>query len=252
MKPRLTFGTVLVTAVFWTLFAVTAPIATLLTFLIRAVTAPFDPDRKWPHLFVCHYSVALLRFNPFWDLQVIGREKLPEGPAVLVANHSSMADIPVCMALFREFKFVSKHSLFNLPLVGWCMRLIRHVSVDRASASAMGRMMADCQRWLSRGVKVLIYPEGTYSADGKLLPFKRGAFSLAVAGQLPLVPIVLEGTRSLVVEDGPWMFPRCRIRVRVLDPILPAQFGGDDAALAKEVRALFERELSAALPKLPT
>jgi 1-acyl-sn-glycerol-3-phosphate acyltransferase len=75
------------------------------------------------------------------------------------------------------------------------------------------------------------------------LPFKRGAFRLAIDEKVPLVPVVLEGTRSLVIEDGPWLQPRCRIRMRVLPPWRPEELGQDESALAERARALFRREL---------
>ena len=66
-------------------------------------------------------------------------------------------------------------------------------------------MMAQCRGWLRRGMPVLLFPEGTYSGGGPLLPFKRGAFLLAIEEQVPIVPVVIRGTAELVHEDGPWM-----------------------------------------------
>jgi len=148
------------------------------------------------------------------------------------------------MALHRQFKFVSKASLFKLPLVGWMMRLARYIALSRGKTHSTQKMMEDCRGWLRRGMPVLIFPEGTYSQGGKLLPFKRGAFQLASDEKVPLVPVVLRGTTGLMVGDGPWMNPRCNIQVRVLPPVLPASYGGDTEALATAVRAQFEKALS--------
>lgn len=234
----------LVTAVFWLLFALTSPLACVLGVLVWAVSAPFDPDRRLLHAFLCRWCFQYLRWNPAWDVRVLHRELLPKGPAVLVANHQSMADIVVVMGLYHPFKFVSKASLFSLPMVGWLMKLAKYVRVERGKAHSMANMMQDCRHWLSRGMPVLIFPEGTYSPDGKLLPFKRGAAALAIGAQVPVVPVLIEGTRSLVVEDGPWMSPRCRVRVTVLEPIAAADLGGDAAALTERLRRLFEAGLS--------
>ncbi|MHB8878350.1 MAG: lysophospholipid acyltransferase family protein [Myxococcaceae bacterium] len=230
----------LVTAVFWLLFAVTSPIAFVLGVLLWAVSAPFDPDRRLLHAFLCRWSFQYLGWNPGWDIRVLHRERLPAGAAVLVANHQSMADIVAVMGLFHPFKFVSKASLFSLPMVGWLMTLARYVRLERGKAHSTARMMTDCRFWLARGMPVLIFPEGTYSPDGKLLPFKVGAAVLAITAKVPIVPVLIEGTRSLVIEDGPWMSPRCRVRVTVLPPIEAAELGEDEQELTARVRKLFE------------
>lgn len=233
----------LVTAVFWLLFAATLPLAFVLGTVLWAVTLPFDPNRRVLHAFICRWSFAYLRWNPGWDVKVLHRERLPAGPAVLAANHQSMADIIAVMGLFHPFKFVSKASLFSLPFVGWLMRLAKYVHLERGRVRSMARMFADCRAWLARGVPVLLFPEGTYSPDGRLLPFKRGAATLAIEARVPLVPVVIEGVRSLVVEDGPWLHARCRVRVTVLPPIEVAELGSDEVELTERLRRRFEEAL---------
>jgi len=154
-----------------------------------------------------------------------------------------MADIVACMGLFRQYKFVSKVSLFSLPLVGWMMRLAKYVRLERGSVRSTQQMLDRCRFWLRRGISVLFFPEGTYGTGGELLPFKRGAFLLAIQERVPLIPVLIEGTPSLVIEDGPWFNPRCAIRVSVLPPIEPAQLGDSEAELAQRVRVLFEQGL---------
>ena len=234
----------LVTAVFWLLFAATSPIAFAIGALLWAASLPFDPNRRLLHGFVCRWTFQYLRWNPAWDIQVLHRERLPAGPAVLAANHQSMADIVAAMGLYHPFKFVSKASLFRLPLVGWLMTMAKYVRVERGKAHSMARMMDDCRHWLARSEAVLIFPEGTYSPDGSLLPFKRGAAVLAIGARVPVVPVLIEGTRSLVIEDGPWMSPRCRVRVTVLPPIEVGELGDDAAELTARLRKRFEAALA--------
>ena len=96
--------------------------------------------------------------------------------------------------------------------------------------------------WLRQGVPVLMFPEGTYAPGPALLHFKPGAFLLAIEEGVPVVPVLLSGTRDLVVEDGPWMAARARLRVRVLAPIrIPAE--ADATGVATKFRELFAREL---------
>lgn len=227
-----------VTLYFWLLFLLTAPVLYVLGVLVWLATAPFDPDRRVLHRLVCRLCHAYLRAWPGWRVRVEGRELLPAGPAVLVANHQSMADIFAAMGLFHPFKFVSKASLFRVPLVGWMMSLLRYVPLHRGRPQSTREMFARCRVLLGRGVAVLLFPEGTYGPGHDLLPFKRGPFRLAREAGVPLVPVLLEGTASLVEGDGPWLAPRARLSVRVLAPIPPADFGPDEGALAERVRAV--------------
>lgn len=229
------------TLFFWLVFVVTAPVVMLFGALLFVFTAPFDPQRRVMHAYICATAFNYVRVNPFWSTTVEGRERIPSGPCVLVVNHQSMADVIAVLGLRSQFKFVSKASLFSLPLVGWLMTMAKYVAVERGRHSSMQKMMDDCRAWLRSGMSVLIFPEGTYSPDGKLLPFKRGAFQLAVDEGVPVVPVVMTGTRDLVVEDGPWMSPKATVRIRVLEPL--RDLGTDDAAVTQRVRELMLREL---------
>ncbi|HET9036430.1 MAG TPA: lysophospholipid acyltransferase family protein [Myxococcaceae bacterium] len=230
------------TVAFWLVAALTMPLLFVLAALVFVVSAPFDPDRRALHAFVCRTCHAYLHANPLWRVRVEGRERIPRGASVLVVNHQSLADVAACMGLHRPFKFVSKASLFSLPLVGWAMRMLRYVRLERGRPHSTRTMLDDCRGWLRRGMAVLMFPEGTYAPGEALLHFKPGAFLLARDERVPLVPVLLTGTRDLVVGDGPWMAPRVDIRVRVLDPIdFPP--GGEAMQVAAEMRERFAREL---------
>lgn len=243
-RERPSLGSVCLTLGFGALLVVTAPLCVVLGLVLLALSWPFDRDRRALHAFVCHWCVAYLRLNPGWRVQVEGRERLPRGAAVLVANHQSLLDILAAMALFHPFKFVSKVSLFRLPLVGWMMTWIRHVPLDRGRPHSTVAMLQTCRDWLRRGVAVFFYPEGTYGDGERMLPFRSGPFLLAIEEQVPLVPILIEGTRSVVAGDGPWLKPRGVVRVTVLEPRLPPK-DADAEALADEVRDMYERRLQA-------
>lgn len=233
-----TLASVAVTLAFGLVFLVTAPLCVVLGVLLFAVTWPFDADRRLLHALVCRWSFAYLRLNPAWRIRIEGRHRIPSGAAVLVANHQSMVDIVLLMGLFHPFKFVSKRSLFRLPLVGWMMTLIRHVPLDRGRPHSTHRMLETCRRWLRRGVAVLFFPEGTYGPVAGMLPFRSGAFELAIEEGVPVVPVLIEGTRAFVDGDGPWMATRAQIRVTVLEPIVPPR-GADADALAAQVQGLY-------------
>jgi 1-acyl-sn-glycerol-3-phosphate acyltransferase len=234
----------LATLWFWLVFGLTLLPCSLVGLVLWGITAPFDADRRLLHAYVCRWCFLYLGCWPGWRTRVEGRELLPQGPCVLVANHQSMADIFACMGLFHPFKFVAKASLFRVPLVGWMMGLLRYVSLERGRVDSMRRMLGSCRMWLRRGMPVLIFPEGTYAEGVAPLPFKRGAFRLAMEERVPLVPVVLRGTANLVLGDGPWMNPRAHVRVRVLPAVSPEDFGEDEAALTERVRGAFVRALA--------
>jgi 1-acyl-sn-glycerol-3-phosphate acyltransferase len=230
----------LVTAAFVLFFLVTAPVCTVLGALLWLVTLPFDRNKALLHAFVCRWCHYLyLRAWPGWSVCVEGCERLPTGPAILVSNHQSSADILAAMGLFHPFKFVAKSSLFTVPMVGWLRRLMEYVPVERGHVHAMERMLEACRAWLRRGVAVFIFPEGTYAPARQPLPFKRGAFRLAIEEQVPVVPVLLEGTTDIIEGDGPQMNARATVRVRVLPPLPVESLGRDEVELAARVRAIY-------------
>lgn len=238
-KPHaVTFGSVAATLWYWAVFVPTITFGFCLLMILWAVTTPIDPQRRISHTFVNAWVHTYLKIWPGWKVRVVGREKIPEGPCVLVANHQSVADVLACMGLARQFKFVAKGSLFSFPIVGWTMKMLKYVRVERGRPRSMHHMMEDCRAWLRQGMSVLIFPEGTYASARELLPFKRGAFKLAIDEKAPVVPIAVRGTRSLVVEDGPWMSPRASIEIEVLPTIGPEALGTDEKLLADRVRVI--------------
>ena len=242
MSARPSPASAAVTVAFWMVVGLTMPLLFLAAALLFAVTAPFDPDRSVLHAFVCWSCHAYLHVNPLWRVRVEGRERIPRGASVLVVNHQSMADVAACMGLHRPFKFVSKASLFSLPVVGWAMKMLLYVRLERGRPHSTRAMLDQCRHWLGRGIAVLMFPEGTYAPGAALLHFKPGAFVLARDERVPMVPVLISGTRDLVVGDGPWMAPRVNIRIRVLDPLdFPA--GADAVQVAAAMRERFAREL---------
>jgi 1-acyl-sn-glycerol-3-phosphate acyltransferase len=210
---------------------------------IFLVTSPFDRNGRVLHLFSCFWAQIYFYLNPMWRLRVEGREKLPwRGPAVLVANHQSLGDILVLFGLYRPFKWVSKASVFKTPFVGWNMYLNRYVRLVRRNKDSITLMMAACERWLRRGVPVMMFPEGTRSPNGDVKPFKDGAFRLAISLGCPVIPVAIAGTARSLPKHGFVLRERADCRVRVLAPVSPAAFGGDVAAMRDHIRGLIIEE----------
>ena len=99
-------------------------------------------------------------------------------------------------------------------------------------------MMRECQRWLSKGISLIIFPEGTRSPDGEMLPFKDGPFHLAVKNNVPVTPLVVEGTRQMLPRRGRCLSLTGAIEIRVLPAVEPQQCGMDPKALSTHVRSL--------------
>ncbi len=232
----------LVTVYYWVIFLGTATPGVMLLALFRLLTFPFDPDARWSHAFLAKWTHQYLKVWPLWRVRIHGAEHLPKGPCVLVANHQSAMDVVACLGLPCSFKFVSKASLRSVPIVGQSMRLARYVFVERGDMRSTRNMVEQCRQWLQRGISLLVFPEGTYSGGKKVLPFKRGAFALAIAEQVPVVPVVLRGTTDVLFEDGPWMGTRAEVSVTVLPPI-PVSSQDDDSQLAEHIRQIFSEEL---------
>ena len=153
---------------------------------------------------------------------VEGRELLPpEDAQVYVATHQSMLDIPALFTVVPpRTRFVAKRELFRVPLFGQAIRMLGFVPIDRedrrAAVAALGRA-ADLAR---ERRPVLVFPEGTRSRDGRLLPFKRGAFALAHELRLPIVPIAVIGGVDRMPASALRVVPgRMTLRVgRTIDP----------------------------------
>ena len=154
---------------------------------------------------------------PGWQYQVLGQENLPPpGTAVVVvANYQSGADILALFTLGIQFRWLSKFEVFKLPVIGQAMRWAGYVPVKRGNKASHIEAMEQSAAWLRRGVSMTFFPEGTRSLTGDLLPFKSGAFRLAEAENVAILPVVLCGTRDLMLKKA--IVPnRAKIEIRIL------------------------------------
>ena len=223
---------VVFSVVFWLFVGASSLLLFPLAVVIWALTAPFDRRRALLHRFTCFWGSLYTWLNPAWRVRVEGRDRVRPGVAyVMVANHQSLLDILVLFRLFAHFKWVSKSEIFRIPCVGWNMRLNRYIELRRGDPASIAAMMAACERALAEGSSIMMFPEGTRSATGRLQPFKHGAFSLALKAGAPLLPIVVEGTAQALPKRGLVLQGRHAIRIRVLEEIL-LELGYDWEAIA--------------------
>lgn len=220
-------GIYIVSAYFWIEMFGSSAILFPVALLIWLVTMPFDPRRYYLHQFSCLWSNLVFWLNPMWRLKVTGKEKIDRNQTyVIVSNHQSGADILVLFTLRLHFKWVAKRSLFFVPFLGWNMAMNRYISLRRGKKSSMHQMMELAKRDLLRGNSMMIFPEGTRSKDGRLQPFKSGAFHLALDTRLPILPIAITGTSEAIRKGGLLISRQHNLRVQILDPIPNKSFEG--------------------------
>ena len=205
--------------------------------LVWLVSRPFDPLRKAPGRFFRLMAVFCARLNPFWNFGYVGDPQRPSRPTVVVSNHASNADVFLISFLPWEMKWMGKAELFRVPFLGWSMGLAGDIPVDRGARGSGHAALQRCADWVKRGVPVMMFPEGTRSLDGKMLPFKDGAFKLAIDTGADLLPLGVAGTHDALPKRS-WKFGRSRGRVVVGEPIPTAGKGVD--VLKAEARAAIE------------
>ena len=223
---------------FWAFLFVSSALLFPVALVLWALTRPFDPRTRALHLFTCWWASLYTWLNPWWPVQVHGRERIPDGTCVLVANHLSLLDILVLFRLFTPFAWVSKVENFRVPFIGWNMTLNGYIPLKRGDRASVLQMLRRCERTLDEGTPVMRFPEGTRSQDGRLRPFKPGAFELAVRKGVPVVPIVVQGTGDALPKRGFVLRGRHEISLTVLDPVAPRP-GETAGELGDRVRALF-------------
>lgn len=176
-------------------------------------------------------------------LEVEGQEHLAR-PAVIVANHQSALEAFIVPAVVpSKTRYVVKKEILRIPLFGWALRATGQIFVDRADSSAAISAITASLATLPPGVSIFLCPEGTRSQDGGLLPFKKGAFHMAIQLKLPVVPMTADGAHQILPKYA-W-FPRPGpVRVRISPPIDTSGWTLDriDEHVA-EVRGVIARDL---------
>jgi 1-acyl-sn-glycerol-3-phosphate acyltransferase len=203
----------------WALIGLLALFWLPLLGLIFVATAPFDPGRYAAGRWFRRAAVAVVKLIPFWDFRTEGVViEDPRRPYVAVSNHESYADIFLLSHLPWEMKWLAKEGIFRIPVMGWMMRMAGDIEVHRGDPRSRARALEDVRDRLSKGVSVMIMPEGTRSPHADLLPFRDGAFRVAVELGLPILPIAVAGTRNAMAKDS-MRFNRARAIARVLEPV---------------------------------
>jgi 1-acyl-sn-glycerol-3-phosphate acyltransferase len=229
---------------FWPTCVLLVILWTPLIAIYRLATFRSDPDRYRVGYLFHRIAVVAARLNPFWDFRVVDDvHPDPRRPYVFVANHQSNAD-PFLVAMVPwEMKWLSKKSIFDIPLLGWMMRVAGDVEVDRGNKESARQAMAEMRERLQRKLSVLVFPQGTRSPDGTVGPFREGAFRLAIEAGVDVVPLVVDGTAESLPK-GSIAFNKTSATLTVLPPVSTKGLSVEDApALAERVRGLIAAAL---------
>jgi 1-acyl-sn-glycerol-3-phosphate acyltransferase len=195
-------------------------------------------------------SIALVMARRIWAPTLIRAsgakfdvDPLPDvdwtTPHIFVMNHQSMIDIPCAFAaLPPNIRFVAKEQLRWIPFLGWYIWMTGMVFIDRSRRARALASLEQAGRRIRSGATILAYPEGTRSPDGRIMPFKKGPFVLALNAGVPIVPVAIEGSGKVSGKTGVWKLRPAQVRMKVGQPIDIAAYGADDRdKLLHDVRA---------------
>jgi len=217
---------------------------TIVMAFVAIVVVVFDRSGRMYHRTCRLWSRIALRVCAV-RVTTRGTELLePDRSYIYVSNHASMFDIPVVSAgVPDDLRIVYKRELERIPVFGWGLRLSNYIAVDRGRSPEARRSLEEAIEKIRNGASVLMFAEGTRTADGKLQPFKRGAFHLAVRSGVPVVPLTINGSfgivpkHSLRIQSG-------TVELVFSTPIATKALEGKDAELElmEKVRAAIVAE----------
>lgn len=214
---------------------------TVMAFLAMALAWPFNRSLRAAH-HICVVWARLIIAVSGVRIEVRGLENVPKGsPVLFLSNHQGAFDIPAIQSVLPvPFRWVAKKSLFRIPVVGWSMRLAGYIPIDRENPAEAVKSMEQAADWMKRGDSVVVFPEGTRSESGALLPFKRGAFVLAKKCGRPIVPVAVSGTNNIMKKGSRLIMP-ARVTISIGRPI---PIGSSEE---KELRNMTKRQIEAML-----
>jgi 1-acyl-sn-glycerol-3-phosphate acyltransferase len=205
-----------------------------------------DPVRYRTGRLFRRLGAAISRVNPNWKITIEGAEDIDDRhPYIVVCNHLSNADIPLISNLPWEMKWVAKKELFEVPVVGWMMKMSQDISVDRSASNKRIGVFKQCSYYLRQNCSVMFFPEGTRSRDGRMKRFSLGAFDLAIKKNIPILPLVIDGTQDCLPKKD-WVFTtNAYVNLKVLDPVPTHELNKDDSLeLMERIRGEMLSQLS--------
>lgn len=200
-------------------------VGTFVLAIITMLVAWVPPRTSWSYIVSKLWARGVLKASGVRLEVAVDPAVDPAASYVLVSNHQSLFDIPVLLASSPgNMRLMAKRSLFQIPVFGWSLYLAGFVPVDRQDKSSARGSFSSATGQLARGISILVFPEGTRSKTGQLLPFQRGGFLIALKSGLPLVPVGIRGTLA-VQAGGKFGIHPGTAEVRYGAPIAVADYG---------------------------
>lgn len=228
----------------WLIAAPILLVLTVLTALTTIIGTTLGSRNFWGY-WPAHIWSRCVCALWFVRIKVVGRENIDRNQSyVFVANHQGAFDIwAIYGYLNHNFKWLMKKELENIFLVGYACRRAGHVFVDDSNIHSIKETIANAEKTLKNGMSVVIFPEGSRSWDGNMIPFKRGAFLLASEFKLPVVPLTIDGSFKAMPRTTYNVTPT-RIVLTIHKPIYPGERGFNTKKLMEQCR----EEIASSLP----
>lgn len=224
--------------------------ATFVMGIAAIVTSYFVRSKDPVHKVAIMWAKMILFASPL-KVTINGLSNVdPSKSYIYMCNHQSNYDIPVLMGCLPvQFRWLAKAELFKIPIFGRGMRSAGYISIDRFNRESAFESISEAAERIKGGVSVMIFPEGTRSIDGKIRPFKKGGFVLAVDARVPIIPVVLHGTRS-IMRKGKLRITPGHVTMNILPPVDTSGYTLESKdELIEQVRTIicdnFERPLEA-------
>ncbi len=200
-------------------------VSTFFFALVAVVSSYFDRTGRLGHILATRAWGRTILAVVGVRARVTGLENLePGGSYVIVANHLSNFDILVVSAFIPlHFRWVAKKEIFQIPVMGWGMRRIGYVRVDREDKERAWASVFEAKGRVGKGASIMFFPEGTRSPDGELKRFKSGAFVLSIQTGLKVLPVTLVGSRDIMRKRS-LLFQPGTVEMIVHPPMSPAGF----------------------------
>jgi 1-acyl-sn-glycerol-3-phosphate acyltransferase len=230
----------------WLIFYPVGLLLTLIAGWTTMLVATISTPRIASRYVASNWARLICWLTPVW-VTVKGVENAdPLKTYVVVCNHQSQYDIFLVYGWLKlDLKWVLKAEIRKIPGVGIGCEKAGHVYVDRNNPEMARKAVSDALDSVGDGVGLLFFPEGTRSPDGKLKPFKKGAFRVAVSQKLPILPVTLIGTRDIQKPKSLMVFPG-KIEMVIHPAIEPA--GTEDAEIIRDLITRTRQAIASALP----
>jgi 1-acyl-sn-glycerol-3-phosphate acyltransferase len=219
-----------------------------LTLIVWIIVLPFDRNRIITHWMLVYQALIISYVIPIWKINIEGRKKIePDKTYVIICNHQSILDILLINCLRYRYKWISKIEAVKVPVLGWYLKMAGYITVDRGDKDSKEKMLEEAFLCLKKGISIMIFPEGTRSADNQIAFFKRGAFQLAISADIPILPVMIDGSGGVLPKYGFIFGGFHRIIIKVFDPVPPGKFS---SRIPEELAAEFQDMMTMKLKEL--